>query len=138
MSPGASGDYTMASGSYSGSNNGSFNPASFTRQFIGSPISWRAGSLNFGGRFVTSGSPMDQFFGSLEWVVVWIAHIGAYMRSISGPYFRFVLTQTVCSANEFKIQPATNDPEQSINAAFHIFDREGELVSLAWNFFDLL
>lgn len=60
------GDYAMASGSYTGSNNGSFNPASYTRHFLGSPISWRAGSFGFGGRIYPSGSPMDQLLGSIE------------------------------------------------------------------------
>jgi transcription factor SFP1 len=32
-----------------------FHPASFSRQFLGSPISWRAGS--FGSRFYPAGSP---------------------------------------------------------------------------------
>jgi transcription factor SFP1 len=32
-----------------------FHPASFSRQFLGSPISWRAGS--FGSRFYPTGSP---------------------------------------------------------------------------------
>ncbi|KAK7443166.1 hypothetical protein VKT23_015764 [Stygiomarasmius scandens] len=55
-------DYPMSSTSWNGSNSGSFNPASYTRHFLGSPISWRAGS--FVG--APSGSPMDQIRGSLE------------------------------------------------------------------------
>ncbi|EEB87404.1 hypothetical protein MPER_15252 [Moniliophthora perniciosa FA553] len=59
----------MAMGSYTGSNNGSFNPASYTRRFLGSPISWRSGSYSFGGRHY-AGSPMkDQIRGSLEQTV---------------------------------------------------------------------
>ncbi|KAF5347398.1 hypothetical protein D9758_011256 [Tetrapyrgos nigripes] len=65
-----SNDYPMSSGSYNGSNSGSFNPASYTRHFLGSPISWRAGSLGFGGRssgsYVGGMGPMDQLRGSLE------------------------------------------------------------------------
>ncbi|KAF9269353.1 hypothetical protein L218DRAFT_993415 [Marasmius fiardii PR-910] len=62
-------DYPMAMGSYNGSANGSFNPASYTRRFLGSPISWRSGSYSFGGRLY-SGSPMkDQIRGSLEQTV---------------------------------------------------------------------
>ncbi|KAK7062752.1 hypothetical protein VNI00_000241 [Paramarasmius palmivorus] len=62
-------DYPMAMGSYTGSNNGSFNPASYTRRFLGSPISWRSGSYSFGGRHY-AGSPMkDQIRGSLEQTV---------------------------------------------------------------------
>ncbi|KAF6756652.1 hypothetical protein DFP72DRAFT_893392, partial [Ephemerocybe angulata] len=43
-------DYTMqdANGSFSGSSSRPFNPASYTRQLIGSPISWRAGSCRMG------------------------------------------------------------------------------------------
>jgi hypothetical protein len=56
-------DYIM--GSYSGETSGSFNPASYTRHFLGSPISWRAGS--FGARF-PQGSPTAQLLGSIEYV----------------------------------------------------------------------
>lgn len=59
-----SGDFTMASGSYTGSNSGSFNPASYTRHFMGSPTSWRAGSLGFGGRVYSNGSPMEHMLSS--------------------------------------------------------------------------
>ncbi|THH13557.1 hypothetical protein EW146_g6667, partial [Bondarzewia mesenterica] len=55
-------DATMASGSFSG-NNGSFNPASYTRAFFGSPISWRPGS--FGSRFYPGSSP-GQLLGPLD------------------------------------------------------------------------
>jgi transcription factor SFP1 len=40
-------DYQMADSSYTGSS-GSFNPASYTRHFLGSPISWRPSSFNAG------------------------------------------------------------------------------------------
>lgn len=63
---GASVDYPMDLGSYNGSTGGSFNPASYTRHFLGSPVSWRAGSISFGGRVFPNGSPMHQFLGSLE------------------------------------------------------------------------
>ncbi|KAG6806003.1 hypothetical protein H0H87_003345, partial [Tephrocybe sp. NHM501043] len=53
-------DYAM--GSYSGSHGGPFNPASYTRHFLGSPISWRAGS--FGSRF-PQGSPSANLFSTL-------------------------------------------------------------------------
>jgi len=54
----------MASGSFTGQN-GSFNPASYTRRLIGigSPSSWRGGS--FGSRFYTGISP-GQFLGPLD------------------------------------------------------------------------
>ncbi|ETW76625.1 hypothetical protein HETIRDRAFT_455141 [Heterobasidion irregulare TC 32-1] len=52
----------MASGSYNG-NNGSFNPASYTRAFFGSPLSWRPGS--FGSHFYPGSSP-GQLLGPLD------------------------------------------------------------------------
>ena len=58
----SSSDYIM--GSYTGENSGSFNPASYTRHFLGSPISWRAGS--FGARY-PQGSPTAQLLNSLEY-----------------------------------------------------------------------
>ncbi|KAF9467667.1 hypothetical protein BDZ94DRAFT_1305289 [Collybia nuda] len=57
----ANNDYTM--GSYSADANGNFNPASYTRHFLGSPISWRAGS--FGSRF-PQGSPTVQLLSSID------------------------------------------------------------------------
>ncbi|KAG6902389.1 hypothetical protein C0995_000594 [Termitomyces sp. Mi166 len=54
-------DYPM--GSYSGEHGRPFNPASYTRHFLGSPISWRAGS--FGARFPQN-SPSAQLFSSLD------------------------------------------------------------------------
>ncbi|KAF8633124.1 hypothetical protein AX15_001504 [Amanita polypyramis BW_CC] len=55
-------DYPMADGSFSGSS-GSFNPASYARHFLGSPISWRQGS--FASRFL-SDSPSTHL-GSHEY-----------------------------------------------------------------------
>ena len=61
-------DYAMSTGSYTGSTgNGSFNPASYTRHFLGSPISWRSTSFGIGARF--QGSPMDAAMGSPGCVV---------------------------------------------------------------------
>ena len=57
-------DFPMGSGSFTGQN-GSFNPSSFTRQFMGSPISFRSGS--FGSRFYPGMSP-GQLLGPLEYV----------------------------------------------------------------------
>ncbi|KAF6756664.1 hypothetical protein DFP72DRAFT_846522 [Ephemerocybe angulata] len=71
-------DYTMqdANGSFSGSSSGPFNPASYTRQFIGSPISWRAGS--YGMRSLSSswgsripvGSPSAELTGGRQVTLV--------------------------------------------------------------------
>ncbi|KAF6756649.1 hypothetical protein DFP72DRAFT_893337, partial [Ephemerocybe angulata] len=67
-------DYIMqdANGSSSGSSSRPFNPASYTRQFIASPISWRAGS--YGMRSLSSswrsripiGSPTHRLLSSRE------------------------------------------------------------------------
>ncbi|KAL1742963.1 hypothetical protein HDZ31DRAFT_65476 [Schizophyllum fasciatum] len=61
----ASQDYPMGSasiGSYNGSN-GSFNPASYARHYLGSPLSWQPAS-SFGGRIFASGSPTAQLLVS--------------------------------------------------------------------------
>ncbi|KAG9225504.1 hypothetical protein CCMSSC00406_0003007 [Pleurotus cornucopiae] len=67
------GDSIMTSGSYTGSSNGDdFNPASYTKHYMGSPLSWRSGS--FGSRHVSgnafyAGSPTAHLlsgFGSHE------------------------------------------------------------------------
>jgi len=59
-------DYAMAEGgSYTGSSSGTFNPASFARHFLGSPISWRGGSYGLSGRF-PAGSPTAQLLSSIE------------------------------------------------------------------------
>ncbi|KAJ3764454.1 hypothetical protein EV361DRAFT_808713 [Lentinula raphanica] len=58
----------MASGSYTSGDGGSFNPASYTRHFLGSPMSYRSVSGSYNGRLlgypgsvgsITMGSPMD-------------------------------------------------------------------------------
>ncbi|KAF6756679.1 hypothetical protein DFP72DRAFT_1168833 [Ephemerocybe angulata] len=67
-------DYTMqdANGSFSGSSSRPFNPASYTRQFIGSPISWRGGSYGMGslssswGSRIPVGSPTHRLLSSWE------------------------------------------------------------------------
>ncbi|KAJ7119530.1 hypothetical protein C8R44DRAFT_737329 [Mycena epipterygia] len=56
-------DYNMDGGSYTGEN-GQFNPQSYTRHFLGSPISWRAGS--FGAQYCTSQSPTAMLVGSFD------------------------------------------------------------------------
>ena len=65
-------DYAMAEGSYTGSS-GMFNPASYTRHFLGSPISWLAGSFgvgSFGGGRFPMGSPTAQLLSSIEYVTL--------------------------------------------------------------------
>ncbi|KDQ57900.1 hypothetical protein JAAARDRAFT_193384 [Jaapia argillacea MUCL 33604] len=56
-------DISMISGSFTGNSSGSFNPASYTRHVLGSPLSWRAGS--FGSRFYPGVSP-GQLLGPLD------------------------------------------------------------------------
>jgi transcription factor SFP1 len=46
----------------------SFNPASYTRAFFGSPISWRPGSFGNGNRYFPGPSP-DQLLSPLECVL---------------------------------------------------------------------
>ncbi|KAJ7710941.1 hypothetical protein B0H17DRAFT_1190607 [Mycena rosella] len=53
-------DYNMDGGSYTGQ----FNPAGYSRHFLGSPISWRAGS--FGDRYCTRQSPTAMPVGSFH------------------------------------------------------------------------
>ena len=53
-----------AEGFYTGDSTGAFNPASFTRHFLGSPISWRVSS--FTNRFPAS--PTAQLLSSIEYV----------------------------------------------------------------------
>ncbi|KAJ3999721.1 hypothetical protein F5050DRAFT_852128 [Lentinula boryana] len=61
-------DIHMASGSYTSGDGGSFNPASYTRHFLGSPMSYRSVAGSYNSRLlgypgsvgsVTMGSPMD-------------------------------------------------------------------------------
>ncbi|KAF5347745.1 hypothetical protein D9756_010260 [Leucocoprinus leucothites] len=53
----------MADGSYT-SSSGPFNPASYTRHFLGSPISWRASSFNAGS--FTQRTAEQSFQGSID------------------------------------------------------------------------
>jgi hypothetical protein len=46
----------------------SFNPASYTRTFFGSPISWRPGSFGNGNRYFPGSSP-NQLLSPLECVL---------------------------------------------------------------------
>lgn len=63
-------DINMASGSYTSAEGGSFNPASYTRHFLGSPMSFRSAAGSYNSRIlgypgsvgsVTMGSPMDMY-----------------------------------------------------------------------------
>jgi hypothetical protein len=74
-------DYVMADvGSYTGSSSGTFNPASFTRHFLGSPISWRTGSYGLSSR-IPAGSPTAHFLNSIEYV--WIAYRTSQLLTVS-------------------------------------------------------
>ena len=63
-------DYAMHdAGSYTGGDaEGTFNPASFTRHFLGSPISWRASSWGMHNARFPAGSPTAQLLSSIECV----------------------------------------------------------------------
>ncbi|OSX62995.1 hypothetical protein POSPLADRAFT_1142182 [Postia placenta MAD-698-R-SB12] len=62
FNPAQNSDIHMASGSFTGQN-GSFNSASYTRRFFGSPASWRMGS--FGSHLFAGASP-GQLLGPLD------------------------------------------------------------------------
>ncbi|CAK5263621.1 unnamed protein product [Mycena citricolor] len=91
-------DYPM--GSY---DDGNFNPSSYTRHFIGSPISWRAGS--FGAQFVPSQSPTAMLVGSFEY------------ECLSVQPGRMLMPRS----------PMKSPRDSSIMNAWSVFDRQGEL-----------
>lgn len=112
-SPGSYLDYQMADGSYTGSS-GPFNPASYTRHFLGSPISWRASSFNAGS--FTHRIPEPSFHGSIECVSI--------------PLLSY-RSHTPLSANEMRYgrTPSSSlENRDSLLNALNLFDREGELV----------
>lgn len=106
-------DYQMADGSYTGSS-GPFNPASYTRHFLGSPISWRPSSFNAGS---LSHRPHDSpLYGSIECVL-----FASNMPCLT----------PVLSANEMRYgrTPSSSlETRDSLLNALNLFDREGELV----------
>jgi transcription factor SFP1 len=67
-STGGPADYAMHDvGSYPASSDGAFNPASFTRHFLGSPISWRAASWGMSpSSRIPAGSPTAHLLSSIE------------------------------------------------------------------------
>ncbi|TFY82202.1 hypothetical protein EWM64_g1816 [Hericium alpestre] len=89
-----------------------FNPASYTRAFFGSPISWRAGS--FGSRFYPGTSP-GQLLAPLELVHPSSPHPSCLMRS-SASELRTKLSSSIDS-----------DPGSLLNA-LNALEREDELV----------
>jgi transcription factor SFP1 len=97
-----------ALGSYT-SPNGSFNPASYTRHFLGSPLSWRGGS--FGSRYYPPGSP-DHAFGPLEYA----------------PFLCFLIKLIVLSdpsPNDSRCEKLSSSIESdrgSVVNAFNVFD----------------
>ncbi|KAJ2913259.1 hypothetical protein MD484_g7145, partial [Candolleomyces efflorescens] len=100
-------DYRMhdPNGSFPASSSGPFNPASYTRQFIGSPISWRNGS------FGMSGISSSAHGHPASW---------GTRFPIGSPTHRLL--------SSFESGSVDGDRE-SIQNALNIFDREGELVS---------
>ncbi|KIY44733.1 hypothetical protein FISHEDRAFT_61759 [Fistulina hepatica ATCC 64428] len=57
-------DYPMASASFTGSS-GSFNPASYAKHLLGSPLSWTP-ATSFGGRILAAGSPTAKLLSSVD------------------------------------------------------------------------
>ena len=112
-------DLVMASGSFNGQN-GSFDPASYTRRFVGSPASLRAGS--FGSRFYPGMSP-GQLLGPLESVPQLYYHATVPSSNLY-PY---------PSPNDFRFAKLSSSIESdrgSIMNALNVFDRQDELVSI--------
>jgi len=108
----------MAEGSYT-SSSGMFNPADYTRHFLGSPISWRAGSFGVSGSFGTRipmGSPTAQLLSSIEYVAYSVPCAHSLTPAIS--------------PNEFRAGKTPSSVDGSILNALNIFDRDRELVSL--------
>ncbi|KAJ7764759.1 hypothetical protein B0H16DRAFT_428395 [Mycena metata] len=88
---------SLDGGSYTGEDGRAFNPASYTRHFLGSPISWRAGS--FGATYcATSTSPTAML-------------VGSYELGPAGP----------------GRSPLKSPDSNSILNAWNVFDRQGEL-----------
>ena len=94
-----------AEGSYTDDSK-TFNPASFTRHFLGSPISWRASS--FSSRF--SASPTAQLLSSLEYV-----------------FDNNKNSLIIYSQHSISVTGKTPMDDSLLNAV-NVFEREGELV----------
>ncbi|TFK18111.1 hypothetical protein FA15DRAFT_660952 [Coprinopsis marcescibilis] len=93
-------------GSYTGSSSGPFNPASYTRHFIGSPISWRAASFGMSMSGTTPGNPSS-----------WSSRF-----PVGSP------THQLLSSWEAGRTPSSMESDRSsILNALNVFDREGEL-----------
>lgn len=110
-------DLAMSSGSFTGQN-GSFNPASYTRRFVGSPASFRASS--FGSRFYPGMSP-GQLLGPLEYVSSLPPQWRNPHPSLNPP-----------SPNDFRFSKLSSSIESdrgSIMNALNVFDRQDEYVS---------
>lgn len=98
--------------------NGSFNPASYTRAFFGSPFSWRPGS--FGNRNNPGSSP-TQLLGPLEYAL--------FFSSFST--FSFILSFSPTDLRGAgKISSSVESDRGSLIHALSAMEREDELVSL--------
>jgi transcription factor SFP1 len=107
---------------YSSLNNtsGSFNPASYTRAFFGSPFSWRPGS--FGNRSLPGTSP-TQLLGPLE-----------YVPTLLPPSLPILIHSSLSPTDlrgAGKISSSIESDRGSILNALSAMEREDELVSLA-------
>ena len=85
-------DHPMPSPPYS-----SFNPASYTRSFFGSPNSWRPGSFGNGNRYFPGTSP-GQLLGPLEYVLFIPPHSVPRSHIFLPFFFSLVLPTSVVQA----------------------------------------
>lgn len=110
-------DYPMGSGSYTGTDAGSsFNPASYTRHFVGSPISWRASSwgMSMDSARYPTGSPSAHMLNSVE--------------CVSLVFFGGAMLMDERSFNEYRAgRSAANE---SYANSLGLFQREMELVCI--------
>lgn len=111
-------DHPMPSPPYS-----SFNPASYTRSFFGSPISWRPGSFGNGNRYCPGTSP-GQLLGPLEYVLFIPPTL-----SHSYPFFYLFFSSPTDLRGAGKISSSIESDRGSIMNALSAMEREDELVS---------
>ena len=116
-------DFPMSSGSLTG-HNGSFNSASY-RRFVGSPISFRAGS--FGSRFYPGVSP-GQLLGPLECVCCSSRsfRVPADLSRAPAP-----AASRPRSPNDFRFGKMSSSIESDRGSLINnaLFERQDELVS---------
>lgn len=108
-------DHPMPSPPYS-----SFNPASYTRSFLGSPISWRPGSFGNGNRYYPGTSP-GQLLGPLEYA--------SYIFPPTPSPSHIFSPSPTDLRGAGKISSSIESDRGSIMNALSAMEREDELVS---------